>query len=244
MVRYNTPRDTDLLEIIRELQNRVERIERTGRGATSLRTYSFNTTWVKPDGLRAVRVRLVGGGASGGGCAATSSSQRAEAGGGGAGGYSEKLISVVDLGDTEPVTVGAGGAGASPGANDGNPGGTSSYGSHLSASGGSPGGGSAAFLGAAAIGGGVGGVGSGGDINTWGGTGGAGVLTTDSNRGFSNLGAGSVLGATCLSYASSSSGAAGRPFGSGSSGARQAGSQSARGSTSGYRGIVIVEEYY
>ena len=72
------------------------------------------------------RVRVVGGGGGAGGStaiAAESSSQ----GGGGGGGYAESFMTWSQLAAIETVTVGAGGAGGG-GANDGAPGGPSSFG--------------------------------------------------------------------------------------------------------------------
>jgi len=110
-------------------------------------------TWTKPDGCKMIRVICVGGG--GGGCGHGES--------GGAGGFAEKWIDVTSV-SSVTVTVGSRGSGVGyhNGAGDG---GTSSFGSYVSATGG---------YGANrnwSHSGGHGGTGSGGDINLYGGGG-------------------------------------------------------------------------
>lgn len=86
-------------------------------------SYSSSSTWYNP-GASMVHVKLIGGGGGGAGyCEA-----------GGAGGYAEKFINVAGIGSVA-VTVGGGGSYAAyyTAAGDG---GTSSFGSYLSASGG------------------------------------------------------------------------------------------------------------
>ena len=109
-------------------------------------------TWTKPAGCTNIVVKVVGGG--GGGAAYCES--------GGAGGFSEKRMDVSAVA-TVAVTVGGGGAYAAYAG--GNPGGTSSFGAYCSATGGY--GSNQNF----SHSGGHGGVGSGGDINLYGGSG-------------------------------------------------------------------------
>ncbi|WP_460077067.1 phage tail protein [Pseudomonas sp. H2_C01] len=106
--------------------------------------------WTVPANVWKVFVEVRGGGGSGAfGVLETG------AGGGGAGGFSTRLVSVTP-GSVITVTVGAGGAYVTTANTVGNPGGTSSFGSHCSATGGSGG----------SISGGAGaGYGSGGDFN-------------------------------------------------------------------------------
>jgi len=117
-----------------------------------------NDTWIKPDGCIFIRVQLVGaGGGSSGYCES-----------GGAGGYSEKYIDVTGI-DSVQVTVGSGGLTRTYTSSPQVPsdsGGTTSFGSYLTATGG---------YGANSHGsheGGAGGIGFGGDINLPGGRGG------------------------------------------------------------------------
>ncbi|HBA8077225.1 TPA: phage tail protein [Escherichia coli] len=116
------------------------------------------STWNVPDIVkkgRRVRVKVIGGGGSGG-YPSISSTNAAGGGGGGGGGVSESVIDLTGI-DTVTITVGSGGKGQNTSARNGNPGGTSSFGTYLSATGGYGGG---------QISGGVGGEGVGGQINT------------------------------------------------------------------------------
>lgn len=122
-------------------------------------TYNANDTWTKPSNLRYVRVQLWGGGGSG--VRFDNGTTNGEGGGGGGGGYFEKIIDASDLGVSETVTVGAGGA-AKNSNSDGDAGGNSSFGSHATAYGG--GGGSSSTAGGGA-GGGGGAYAAGGDAS-------------------------------------------------------------------------------
>lgn len=110
-------------------------------------------TWTKPTGCRYVRVICVGGGGGASG----------HCEGGGSGGYAEKWINVEGV-SSVTITVGRGGYGAGYYSNR-EDGGTSSFGSYVSASGGY---GANRNWGHS---GGHGGVGHGGDINLRGGGG-------------------------------------------------------------------------
>ncbi|WP_342636996.1 glycine-rich domain-containing protein [Shigella flexneri] len=83
---------------------------------------------------RRVRVKVIGGGGSGG-YPSISSTNAA----GGGGGVSESVIDLTGI-DTVTITVGSGGNGQNTSARNGNPGGTSSFGTYLSATGGYGGG--------------------------------------------------------------------------------------------------------
>ena len=88
-------------------------------------------TWTVPDGVTSVNVFLFGGGGGGGSNAYSEGEQRAKGGGGG-GGYMAKSTFTVTPKQSINVTIGAGGA-------VGQAGGTTSFGSLLSAQGGSAG---------------------------------------------------------------------------------------------------------
>lgn len=132
----------------------------------TVEVFESDGTFTKGDYPWASRVwvRLVGGGGGGGGCGSTGSGEAAAAAGGGGGGYAEKVVPIGDLGTTEAVTVGTGGSGGAAGQNDGNGGGTSSFGSHLEATGGSSGQGDGSGSGDVTRSGGTGGDGSNGDL--------------------------------------------------------------------------------
>src|SRR5690554_4461446 len=92
-------------------------------GKRSVQVFTSSSWYAKPVGLKYVRVTVVGGGGGGGGAGATTASQRSAGKGGAAGGAAIKMIAADDLGDTEIVTVGAGGSGGA-GNNSGTNGGT------------------------------------------------------------------------------------------------------------------------
>jgi len=183
----------------------------------TIQTFTASGTWTKPAGCRAAHIKLVGGGGSGG-------NGTAGATGAGGGGYSETFITS-GLGATETVTIGAGGTAVTNG-NNGNTGGTTSFGAHCSATGGTAG----KTSNGAGIG--SGGTGSGGNINIQGSAGGMSISTALGGDGggsqFSGRTPGGIGGNT----------GNGLLYGGGSGGAN--GGTGGAGAT----GIVIVYEYY
>ena len=150
--------------------------------------FTSSGTFTVPSGVTAVKVTVVGGGGGGRGVVANTYKG---ANGGSAGGVAIKWITGLTSGNTETVTIGAGGAGgaaSSTATSYGSAGGTSSFGSHCSATGGSGGTGldSSTYTNS--------GVGSGGDINIQGGKGGNSGGGTSSGGG--NSGGGGVPIAT------------------------------------------------
>jgi len=146
-----------------------------------VQTFSSTGTFTVPAGVTAIEVEIWAGGsgswASVSGCAG---------GGGSGGGYARKRISGLTPGATITVTIGAGGAAGVSGTTAPGAGGASSFGAYCSATGGvvNP-------LGTVSVPclGNQAGVGSGGDVNLYGGDGGVG----GQNQGgliFNNGGAG------------------------------------------------------
>ena len=187
-------------------------------GFSTQQVFASSGSFVVPNDVTAVRVRLVGGGGGGGG-----SSAGLGGGGGGAGGYAEGVFTVV-AGSSIVVTVGGAGVGVSAGA-AGN-GGTSSFGSLISATGG---------LGGVSNGaGGSGGLGFGGDVATGGGFGGDGfgngvMLTGNGGSGAYGGGGRAAVGTSSAADALAAGAGGGGCYGVAGNGGNGAG------------GIVIVE---
>lgn len=93
--------------------------------APQVNTYTASGTWTKPAGAKLVVARILSGG--GGGSTGSSSSGGA-GGGGGGGGMMLHLFRPEELAATVPVTVGAGGNGATAYGTPGADGGASSFG--------------------------------------------------------------------------------------------------------------------
>lgn len=139
-----------------------------GSGLTvQAQTFTSSGTWTKPAGLAFARVIAQGAGGSGPGI--YNPGGVSTGWGGAAGGYAEKTIMADDLGETETVTIGAGGVAVAAGGSSvaGNPGGTTSFGSHVSATGGV---GGTTTVGQVTHNTGANGIGTGGDINLRGGS--------------------------------------------------------------------------
>jgi hypothetical protein len=121
-----------------------------GGAPTVVNTFNANGTWTKPSTGSMARIQMWGGGGGGG-----RAGNPAQASGGGGGGYNEITVPLSTLGATVTVTVGAGGAGRTGSTGFGVAGGTSSFGTLLSAFGG--GGGHGAGVGISIISSGGGG---------------------------------------------------------------------------------------
>lgn len=145
-------------------------------GSGGQQPFSASGTFTVPTGVTAADVELWGGG--GGAGANVAGTATYSFGGGGAGaGYSRKRVSGLTAGQAIPVTVGAGGTGGVSGGAAATAGGTSSFGSYVSATGGGPGGpstGSAPSVTFGSPGNGVG-----GDLNVPGQSGGTGFLANN-----------------------------------------------------------------
>lgn len=121
------------------------------------RYFCSDSSWTPPAGVTSVKRLIIGGGGSGG-------SGGNSGGGGGAGGVDEDSAEVVTPGTPIAITVGEGGLAVAGSSGQGNPGGSSSFGS-TSVDGGGYGGAAAGSVvngGPGASGGGGGGTGGGG----------------------------------------------------------------------------------
>lgn len=191
-------------------------------GLQSIQVLTTSGTWTKPDGIRKIFVRGVAGGGSGGG----GNTGTTYGAGGGAGGYFEKIIDVSDITYVE-VTIGAGGARQTTANTDGNPGGSTSFGSYASATGGSGGGHVTSSRD-----GGVGGTATGGDLNLSGGAG-QGARAEPALGGISPFG-GAGMGTNSGTVNIDATG-----FGCGGSGS----CNNFNDSGAGADGVIIVQEY-
>lgn len=207
-------------------------------GATG--TFSYTPTV----GTRSIMVEAQGGGASAGGVASPATGQAAVSGGGSSGAYGKSYYQVSTLSIPVLITVGAGGAAPTAGANSGIAGGTSSFGSYLAA----PGGGAsvgcasqAAPIVSANGGTNPGPVGA-NIVGSPGQAGQNGVMIS-ANSGYSGSGGSSVYGAGGNSRASANPGNPGAGYGGGGSGALQAAGGAALAGGAGTQGIVIIWEY-
>ena len=185
------------------------------------------TAWTVPAGVTKVRVRAWGAGGGGGGSASSPSA----ASGGGGGGYVEGYYPVTP-GQVINVTAGLAGPGAAAvSQGNGNPGGTSSFGTLCSAGGGGGGGGAAATGYQTEVG--AGGAATGGNVFNISGSAG------QPGRQIGSNGVGGVGGhahASAGAPLTTSHGSAGTTPGGGGSGGANSG-----GGGSGGHGIVYVE---
>ncbi len=200
----------------------------------TIQVFTTSGTWTRPTGCVRIRVRVVGGGGGGRG-GDTAGGVSPGGGGGGGGGYAEKLLTATA---SETITIGAGGAGSTAldgAVESGVTGGTTSFGSTVSATGGVGGFGGVANEPSPA--GGDGGVGSGGNINIDGGGG-----TTGVNDSTGGTGGSSVLGGGGAGQPRGVVGLTGGNYGGGGGGG--GGDVAGAHGGPGAAGVVIVEEFY
>ncbi|WP_230979195.1 glycine-rich domain-containing protein [Intestinirhabdus alba] len=180
--------------------------------------------WVVPDEIkngRKAKVKVIGAGGSGG--------RNQGGGGGGGGGVSEALLDLTGV-ESVQITVGAGGIApqSSSSTASGNAGGSSSFGSYLSATGGRGGGIPSA---------GIAGEGSGGDVNSSLGPGASGSLWVGTTY---CTGSGGGPGGAGNLHTSMMDGTAAKGPGGGGSGASNVGGVASKAGD-GADGIVIIE---
>jgi hypothetical protein len=218
--------------------------------------FTSSGTYTPSPGMKQCIVEICGGGGGGAGASTAAPNRIMGAGsGGGSGGYSKKVFTSAQIGASQTVTIGVGGNGSS-GYGNGSPGGTTSFGSFLTASGGS--GGTPVFTGGGVnyqvANGGGGGVGSGGDINFAGTPGGSCYVQPGNNNtpvAYGGFGGSSIFGGGAQNLyvppnqASNQSGQSAQNYGSGGGGGVlyiSSGSPSVNGGA-GFAGICIITEY-
>ena len=189
-------------------------------GVASIQVFTSSGTWSRPSNIRFIKVQLIGGGGGGSGHGES----------GGSGGYSERVLDVTSISSVS-VTISGESAGTYYSGAGGN-GGSSSFGPYLSASGG---------YGANRNNqhsGGLAGVGSGGNLNIYGG--GGANHHQETGKGGGGFWGGSVAGGhpqggnfshNHQSHSSPGSGGAGGYF------------QGHRGSN-GRPGLCVITHYY
>lgn len=200
-------------------------------------------TYTPTPGTKRIRVTIIGGGGGGGSGQGNSAGYVSAGSGGGAGGVARKTIDVTSVSSVS-VTIGSGGNPGVFSSNHPGDGGTTSFGSYMTAGGGGRGSncGSVAFGVTQLIANGGGGVGSGGDINTIGGSGGPAIIL---GQGYTSGGGGNSIvagGGQPIATTASVSGIDGS-YGSGGSGAYILASGSEKNGGRGGAGVCIVEEY-
>lgn len=212
-----------------------------GGALINVQIFTSSGTYTPTAGTSKVIVEVQAGGGSGGGTAATSATTGAASSGGASGAYAKSLFTSGFAGVA--VAVGAGGAAPAAGANNGNLGGASSFGSLVSCAGGGRGNAGPAFTPPALVGGAGAGAGPTG-ANIVGGTGvqsAAGfvlgtTVVVGGSGGPSHFGGGGTGGGNSVGGNAASPGAGG-------GGSSSIASTAARSGGAGANGIVIVYEY-
>ena len=205
--------------------------------------FTTSGTYTPTPGMQYVFIECLGGGGAGGGAAVTGVGERAVGGGAGGGSYGQGVYSAAQIGASQTVTIGAGGAPVLGGA--GNAGAGSSVGSLITTGGGV---GGAEVFGAAAdmfANGSQGGfAGTGGQINI---PGWRGLVAYASSSGtlWPGEGANTPYGiGGHVAHGISANGLAGLGFGSGGGGGGNQPSQGTqRSGGAGAGGLVIIREY-
>jgi hypothetical protein len=207
--------------------------------------YTDDDLYLKNEEATYIIVEAVGGG-GGGGSAHTASTSASEGGSGGGGEYGLKVIqnALIDN-DGETIVIGDGGAGGINGTSNGANGGTTSFGTHLTAVGGGGGTNSAAGNGVKTNGGDGGTGGTGADFYFPGGDGMLGNIRAGSPVGC-NFSGKSFLSEGInapIAISQGLAGITGTGFGTGGTGACVSSAVSTQVGGDGAKGVVIVWEY-
>lgn len=177
---------------------------------SGVQSFQSSGSFVVPLGVSQIEVEVWGGGAGSFASVPTSPS-----GGGSGGGYARKLIQGVQPGQIINVTVGSGGAAGIIGGAPAGPGGTTGFGSYVSATGGSLN--YLASAGSPVLGATPAGTGINGDVNLSGSAGQDGILNQGGMGGGAPMGGGQNSGTTGVAGTSPGGGAAGAGTGGNSS---------------------------
>lgn len=207
--------------------------------------YTASTTWNKPTGLKALRVRAVGGGGGGGGAPTTAAGQYSAGRSGGGGAYSESLFDADSLPSSVSITIGAAGTGGTSGGAGAN-GGQTSFGTYVTAPGGNGGIATGPSSGDVQTGVSPSATGT-GDIVLPGAASGTVLLGPVANRGWSPPAGDSPFGRghQGVRTTSGTNGGDGSGYGSGGSGGANSVSQgTARNGGNGTAGLLVIEEYF
>lgn len=234
--------------VLATFEARLTAIETTGYRLyttlyfTAVGTDSFTKS--SYPGFKAVRVRAVGGGGGGGGAEITSGTQISYGSGGGGGAYAESFLLDTAVPSNVTITVGAAGVGGTA-AVVGTAGGTSSFGSLVTA-----GGGAGGIVETATtengVPGGAGGTAGTGDLIIPGSDGNNGRNESIQTVSESPMGGASFFGGsrTSSSTVGGANGFAGRNYGAGGSGGMNDASEvDPRSGGNGSGGLVIVEVF-
>nr|DAJ95712.1 MAG TPA: tail fiber protein [Caudoviricetes sp.] len=106
----------------------------------NVRTFTSSANFTPTPGMTFSIVEVQGAGGGSGGVPATGSSSVGASGAGGSGAYAKGIFTAVQIGSSQAVTIGVGGAAGTAGGGDGGTGGTSSFGSLIVCPGGNGGG--------------------------------------------------------------------------------------------------------
>lgn len=217
-------------------------------------------TYTPTYGMIACQVAVIGGGASGGGSQTTSTSNVAAGSGGGSGAIVVAYFTAAQIGVSQSLFVGSGGAGATAGNNPGNSGTASTFGSSPILITANPGQAGAAGILTTSVGfaftlGGIGGTFSvdASVLNFWGNNGSSGgpsmvgIFGVAANQAFSiggyGAGNGIITPGTIFAGGGNSPGFTSKGPGSGSAGATAVQSVVSEGTGAGANGAVFITEY-
>lgn len=203
--------------------------------------FTTNGTYTPTAGMKYCVIEVIGGGGGGGGVT-SAAGHSAAAGGGGGGGYSKSIFSKAAIGVSQAVTIGSGGFGAAPGANNGGNGTSTTVGALIEADGGHGGFGTVASTNVISYGiFGAGGGGGTGQVFVDGRNGFIGTAYGPSQIGISGSGGDSFYG-TGGEQLINLPGANGFNYGGGGGGG-SSGNTGDAGGGAGTNGCVIITEY-